>query len=393
VPRVHRARTTGFVATFVAVVTALVMLFPGSASGVKPTNPGRKPPKTTTTTTTQPPTTTTSTSTTTTTTSTTSTTTTTTIAPPAPGPAPTGASANAVIVGMPDGFRAIDFPDPFVFRASGGANWYAYATGAGFVDLQMILSPDLVNWFWVGDPLPGGANNWADLFANTWAPSVIQRGNTFVMYYTAHSRALGRPCIGRATSSSPEGPFYDTNNGPLICQSQGSLDPSPYVAADGSLWLTYSNVGATIPTSIWSVRLSSDGLSLAGTPANLLTTAPGWESNSYHPLIEAPTMISSPSGIELFYSANPYDTSTYAVGVARCDTPSGPCTRIYTTPVLATRSTMAGPGGQTPFQDGSGNWQVAFHSWTSPNVGYPSGGKRTLRFLPMTFPGGLPKIG
>ena len=315
--------------------------------------------------------------------------------PPVAGSAPGGAHADSVLVSTPRGTQAIDFPDPFVFRAIGSTTWFAYATGAGFVDLQMITSPDLVNWSWVGDPLPGGTNGWADLFSFSWAPSVIERpgnssGQHFVMYYTAHDRTSGRQCIGRATSSSAAGPFSDERTTPLICQSGlgGSIDPSPYVAADGSLWLVFSNVNST--TSIWSVRLTSDGLSTTTSAyTRLLSTAPGtWEG----PLIEGPTMISSPSSIELFYSANVFDTSSYAVGVARCDTPAGPCTRIYTTPVLATRFPMAGPGGETPFRDASGNWRVAFHSWTTPLIGYPAG-KRTLRLLPMTFTGDLPKIG
>jgi Glycosyl hydrolases family 43 len=313
--------------------------------------------------------------------------------PPAPG----GVAAGSVSVWMPTPsgpqLIAIDFPDPFVFHPSAsGSLWYGYATGSGFVDLQMISSPDLVNWSWVGDPLPGAANNWADLFGFSWAPSVIERpgnssGQRFVMYYTAHDRASGLQCIGRATSASPAGPFSDERTSPLICQTAngGSIDPNPFVAADGTLWLVFSNT-----TSIWSVRLTSDGLSVASGARKLLSTASGtWEG----PVIEGPTMISSPSGVELFYSANVWETSAYAVGVARCNGPTGPCSRIYSTAVLATRSPMAGPGGQTPFQDTTGNWQVAFDAWTSPNIGYPSGGARTLRFLPLTFPSGLPKIG
>ena len=232
----------------------------------------------------------------------------------------------------------------------------------------MITSSDLQNWSLLGDPLPGAANGWADLFAFSWAPSVIERPNNpaaqrFVMYYTAHDRASGQQCIGRATSASPAGPFSDERATPLICQAGGSIDPSPFVAADGNLWLVFSNT--TPATSLWSVQLTSDGLSTVGSYRWLLSTAPGWEG----PLIEAPTMVSSPSGVQLFYSANPFDTTAYAVGVARCTGPAGPCTRIYAGPVLRTRSPMAGPGGQTPFQDGSGNWQMAFHAWTWPNVG------------------------
>ena len=56
-------------------------------------------------------------------------------------PAPGGAAADAVLVSTGNGPKAIDFPDPFVFRPSGDDSlWYGYATGAGFVDLQMISS-------------------------------------------------------------------------------------------------------------------------------------------------------------------------------------------------------------------------------------------------------------
>ena len=316
--------------------------------------------------------------------------------------APGGAAANSVVVSTAHGPDAIDFPDPFVFRPSGGTTWYAYATGAGFVDLQMLTSSDLVNWTYGADPLPGAGNTWAVLFANSWAPSVIERPNNaasqrFVMYYTARDRASGNQCIGRATSASPAGPFVDERTSALICQQGGSIDPSPYVAADGSLWLLFSNT--TPLTSIWSVRMTSDGLSVASGNNWLLSTKAGsWEG----PLIEAPTMISSPSGVKLFYSANPTTdpNGRYSVGVASCNGPTGPCTRIYANAVLATRSsTMLGPGGQTPFQDGSGNWQVAFHAWAG-KIGYDGNPfstdtqrRRTLRFLPLTFPNGLPKIG
>ena len=34
------------------------------------------------------------------------------------------------------------------------------------------------------------------------------------------------------------------------------------------------------------------------------------------------------------------------------------------------RDGMAGPGGPTVFQDPSGNWQLGFHAWTRPYIGY-----------------------
>jgi hypothetical protein len=101
----------------------------------------------------------------------------------------------------------------------------------------------------------------------------------------------------------------------------------------------------------------------------------------------------TPAGLFLFYSAYHWATAYYKIGVARCDAPLGPCRRVYRTPVVESRAAMLGPGGQTAFADASGQWHLAFHAWTAGNVGYENGGIRTMRVLPLTFPGGNPAVG
>jgi hypothetical protein len=295
--------------------------------------------------------------------------------------------------------KVIDFPDPFIL--STGSVYYAYATGSAFNTLQLARSSDGVTWTWVGDPFAGGSSAWATLFANTWSPEVLERpanpvaDQRYVMYYTSKSHVAptsGFQCIGRATSASPGGPFVDSSAAPLICQtaSDGSIDASPYVAADGSLSLVWSTGSPSHTATIYSQPLTANGLDLSGAPVALLTVANNsWES----PIVEAPELMTNPAGgLFLFYSGNLWTTSAYAEGVATCDTPSGPCTRVGTSPVLASRSTMLGPGAGSPFSK-DGSWYFAFHAWEAPNVGYPAGGQRSLRLLPMTFPNGTPQIG
>ena len=65
--------------------------------------------------------------------------------------------------------------------------------------------------------------------------------------------------------------------------------------------------------------------------ARLVRSEPAWEL----PRIEGPTLWRAPEGLFLFYSAGDWETSGYVVGVARCSAPTGPCTRVYSTPVLA----------------------------------------------------------
>lgn len=330
--------------------------------------------------------------------------------------APVGQATASLGVDLGDlGVQPIDFPDPFVLRVEGpaAAPFYAYSTQSGlFTAVQVIKSTDLTNWTWVGDAFGGGGGTrWAQLlFGSTWAPSVLERpanppSQRFVLYYTAKSivaSSAGYQCIGRAVSAAPEGPFIDDNATPLICTTSrgGSVDPNPIVV-NGSVYLLWQSAGIAAinePSRIWSVPLTADGLTIAGTAKQLLETL-GWSWEP--PVVEGPSMMPAPGGgFLLFYSAGgPWQTAGYKVAVAWCATPTKACTRLYLTPVLATRGTMAGPGGESVFQDQAGNWFMVFHAWTSPFVGYPNTPDprfaRSVRILPISFPNGdrYPKVG
>ena len=168
-----------------------------------------------------------------------------------------------------------------------------------------------------------------------------------------------------------EGPFVDEATQPLVCTPDrgGSIDPNPIVV-NGQVFLLWQSFGVipTEPTRLWSTPLTGDGLSVAG-PSSELTVVK-YNSQEW-PNIEGPTMMPAPGGgFLLFYSAGEWWTTGYRTFVQYCTSPTGGCSRIYTTPVLATRDTMAGPGGPSVFQDPAGNWMMAFHAWTSPFIGY-----------------------
>jgi hypothetical protein len=95
----------------------------------------------------------------------------------------------------------------------------------------------------------------------------------------------------------------------------------------------------------------------------------------------------------LFYSSNEWNSRNRAIGVARCKSPIGSCARVHRTPVLRSRSPMAGPGGPTILRGPEGRLRLGFAAWTDPDIGYDAGGQRRLHTLRLSFASGQPAVG
>ena len=102
-------------------------------------------------------------------------------------------------------------------------------------------------------------------------------------------------------------------------------------------------------------------------------------------------MVQHEGSYYLFYSGNWWESHTYAVGIATCETAMGPCEKPLDEPIFQFSSEVFGPGGQSFFTDADGDLVMAYHGWTAPTVGYPQG-QRSLRIDPVTFEGELPDI-
>jgi hypothetical protein len=281
-----------------------------------------------------------------------------------------------------------DFPDPFVLRV--GGTYFAYATNSAEGNIQIIESTDLTHWSAVGNALPS-LPDWAQP-GGTWAPAVLEIGKTFVLYYAAvvAGPGGGEECISVATSTTPQGPFVDTSTSPLVCQSDldGSIDPSPFVDTDGTDYLVWkSNGGVGQPAVIWSEQLDAAGTGLSGlAPTELLTADQGWQAG----VVEAPDLVLDAGQYLLFYSGNNWNSANYAVGVATCSGPLGPCTEPLSKPILASGPNMAGPGGETVFADSTGALWMAFDAWLPGAVGYPN--SRALYLRRLNLSGSTPVV-
>jgi hypothetical protein len=299
------------------------------------------------------------------------------------------AACSTVEGGTSDGLAyPFDFPDPDVILV--GSTYYAYATNSVAGNIQIISSTDLTHWTAVGDALPS-LPTWATT-DETWAPSVLQVGATFVLYYSvrvAGPGGGGAECISVATATQPQGPFTDSSTGPVECQPTlgGSIDPSIFVDATGTPYLVWKSNGGGGASAIWSQQLDPTGTAFAPAtqPVQLLVPDQSWEGG----VIEAPDLVAVGGRYYLFYSGNLWKTASYGVGVATCAGPLGPCTKAPG-PILASDSGMKGPGGASVFADASGTLWIAFHAWAPDAVGYPN--SRSLYLRKLSTSGAVPTV-
>ena len=284
-----------------------------------------------------------------------------------------------------------DFPDPAVLRVED--TYIAYATNSVEGNIAIIESTDLTSWNVVGNALPT-LPAWVTPGA-TWAPGVLQVGGTFDLFYSAKvaGPGNGEECISVATATQPQGPFVDSSTAPLECQPSlgGSIDPSPFVNADGTPYLQWKSIGAGAqPATIWSEQLDRAGTGFSGapgtTPLPLITADQPWEAG----VVEAPDLVVRAGHYYLFYSGNNWDSAAYAVGVATCTGPLGPCTKPLSQPILTSSPNVQGPGGESVFTDASGVSWIAFDGYAPGAVGYPN--SRDLYVQHLDLSGATPVV-
>ena len=264
----------------------------------------------------------------------------------------------------------VNMPDPFVLDT--GELYYLYSTTNIIDNYPYATSEDLVNWEQQGDAMPRPPS-WSN--GNYWAPEVTETSAGYVMYFTARAAGIKRPdgreaqCIGVAVAETPDGPFVDESDEPLVCQADlgGTIDGSVVRDADDALWLIYKNDGncCSMGTRFFMRRMSEDGLTFAGDETEVegvINNRP-WEGR----VIEAPTIWFHDGTYYLFFSANDYASAFYAVGYATSDNLTGPYEDAEENPILKSESGPDvlgfGPGHQTIIEDRDGDLWMVYHAW------------------------------
>lgn len=265
----------------------------------------------------------------------------------------------------PNPVYASNAADPFGLVV--GDAVYVYTTNTSAHTMPVLRSTDLVDWELVGDAMPA-IGPWVRP-GRHWAPEILSLAHDrHLAYYTAANAATGRQAVGVAVADNPVGPFVDRSDGPLVDQAAigGAIDASPFVDADGSLYLLWKNDGNALSQRswIWGQRLSADGLSLVGEAAQLLTHDVDWEGK----LVEAPFLWRRGSTYLLFYAANAFDQPDYAQGYAVGTSPLGPFVKPAATPFLASGAGAAGPGHASMIEVDGRTW-LLYHAWREGQVG------------------------
>ena len=297
-----------------------------------------------------------------------------------------------------------NFPDPFV--VANGGEFIAYATNDG-INLPMLVSRDLVTWTPVGDSAGKRLDGMPVLApwvkaGRTWAPEVMRVGNRWLLYYTASHRKKNVQCIGVASADNPRGPFRDSSAEPMVCQFDlgGTIDANPFRDADGKLYLYYKSDGNAVGkgTAIWGQQMTADGLKVIGGPVEMSKDDKKWEMK----VVEAPTMVRSPTGYAMFYSAGYYGwnaedrISPYSMGYASCAGPLGPCKDAPENPILHSfrdreAGCLSGPGHQSIFQAGGRSF-ITFHAWAATSGCHKLEDERYLYVAPLFWKDGKPQL-
>jgi beta-xylosidase len=242
----------------------------------------------------------------------------------------------------------------------GDEYWAATTATAGYPSPPIIRSSDLVHWR-VAGTLFQQQPEWSD--GNYWAPELFRASDRYLAYYSARQRA-GRMCVAVAEASGPIGPYED--RGPLVCQPDGSIDPSVIRNSTGwpfLVWKEDRNTGG-VTTVIWIQPLSQDGLHLTGVPRKILSaTGRGWEGG----VVEGPQIIRRAGYLYLFYSANLCcgPNCEYAMGVARSKGLYGPWRRLKRNPILDSSDRWLCPGHGTLVQSPDGRWWMLYHAYST----------------------------
>ena len=202
---------------------------------------------------------------------------------------------------------------------------------------------------------------------------MLARGGGYVAYYTVRDATSGQQCISSAVASSPAGRSGDDSWGPLVCQHEhgGSIDPSPFVDADGRAYLLWKAEGYGRPAAD-AVVAGADGRRPRGDSAWRRHPLLSADSPFERGVVEAPSMVREGGHLRPRLRGRRLELAAVRHGLRDLRRAGRAVHEAGRRPVLASGPRLAGPGGVELFRGHDGALWAAFHAFSEPNVGYPS---------------------
>jgi len=184
--------------------------------------------------------------------------------------------------------------------------------------------------------------SWA-LAGSVWAPAALPRGGVTLLYYTVRQASTGRQCLTVAAGSSPGGPFLDGSFGPTRVRRQRGHRPEPVRRRQRQRVPAVQDRTALAPLEPPAGPGRPQLLGPVLAPPRTDPSAGRTATSRRRPCCAT----ARPTGSST--SGNDWNGEHYAEGVAKCSSPSGPCTADSRNPILASRAGAAGPGGGEVF--------------------------------------------
>jgi beta-xylosidase len=256
-----------------------------------------------------------------------------------------------------------DFPDPSIIRV--GNEFWATATSSEWgPQFPLLHSTNLVDWELVGSVFEHRPD-WA--VANFWAPEISEYHGKYYVYYVGRKKG-GPLAVAVAMAEKASGPYKDY--GPLVAQSDGSIDPVPVTNENDERYLVWKEDGNSQrrPTIIWAQQLTPDGLKLVGEAKEILRNDATWEGA----VVEGPFIVHRGEWFYLFYSGSGCcgRDCNYALGVARAQRLLGPWEKNPANPILAGNLNWKCPGHGSIVQDANERFWLLYHAYSTRDFIY-----------------------
>ncbi len=266
--------------------------------------------------------------------------------------------------------------DPCVIKTSSN-KYYCYGTSA-WVGYCCWTSRDLVHWVRNSNNIyKETSKTWGAAFS-WWAPEVEEYQGKYYLYYTVKKKTTNSLRIGVAVSNSPEGPFIDVYNHPLFDFGYAVIDANVFIDDNSKKYLYYVRdcseniVNGNHESHIYVIELSSNMLSVVGSPTLLLRPSQPWEMKSGPDYYwnEGPYVFKRGGRYYLMYSANYYNSRDYGVGYAISQNPRGPFTKSGYNPVLHNVTGVSGPGhNSAAFSPDNSERFIVYHTHKNATQG------------------------